>query len=239
MILGHASTPEGMRIYAIGDVHGCDDLLARVHAKIVEDVRARAPDDYRIIHIGDYVDRGPNSAGVVDRLMKLARDNPKVICLKGNHEAMMLEFLDDPAARGFLGNGGLETTRSYGVKLPWPKSMEPSAVRDELARAIPRDQLTFLSALKLSVRFGDYFFCHAGIRPQVALNKQREDDLLWIRYDFLDDRREHEAVIVHGHTPKDAPEVKPNRINIDTGAFVTGRLTCVVLDNSGYRFLES
>ena len=237
MILGSSSTPPGLRIYAIGDVHGCNGLLGTVHAKIVEDLHAKPAGDYRIVHVGDYVDRGPDSAGVVDRLMKLSRDNPKIVCLKGNHEAMMLEFLDDPRARGFLSNGGLETTRSYGVRLPFPSSLDPAAVRAEFARLIPREHLDFLQGLKLSVRFADYFLCHAGVRPQVALNRQSEEDLLWIRYDFLDDKREHEAVVVHGHTPKEEPEVKPNRINIDTGAFATGRLTCLVLEGKSYRFL--
>lgn len=226
-----------MRLYAIGDVHGCNGLLATVHAKIVEDMRANTPADYRIIHVGDYVDRGPDSAGVIDRLLKLNRDNPKIVCLKGNHEAMMMEFLDDPSAKGFLSNGGLETTRSYGVRLRFPSSLDPTAVRAEFARLIPREHLDFVDRLKLSVRLGDYFFCHAGVRPQVALNRQSEDDLLWIRYDFLDDRREHEAVVVHGHTPKEEPEVKGNRINIDTGAFATGRLTCLVLEGKTHRFL--
>lgn len=237
MILGNASTPPGMRVYAIGDVHGCNGLLGTAHGKIVEDLRARPVSDYRIVHVGDYVDRGPDSAGVVERLMKLSADNPKIVCLKGNHEAMMLEFLDDPRAKGFLNNGGLDTTRSYGVKLPWPNSLDAAAVRAEFAQVVSRDHLAFIQGLKLSFRFGDYFFCHAGIRPQVALNKQREDDLLWIRYDFLDDRREHEAVIIHGHTPREEPEVKPNRINIDTGAFATGRLTCLVLEGTTHRFL--
>jgi serine/threonine protein phosphatase 1 len=237
LILGNASTPPGTRVYAVGDVHGCNGLLGTAHGKIVEDLRARPVGDYRIVHVGDYVDRGPDSAGVVERLMKLSADNPKIICLKGNHEAMMLEFLDDSRAKGFLNNGGLDTTRSYGVKLPWPKSLDAAAVRAEFARIAPRDHLTFIQGLKLSFRFGDYFFCHAGVRPQVALNKQREDDLLWIRYDFLDDPREHEAVIVHGHTPREEPEVMPNRINIDTGAFATGRLTCLVLEGTSYRFL--
>ncbi|MCC6983365.1 MAG: serine/threonine protein phosphatase [Bauldia sp.] len=237
MILGNASTPPGLRIYAIGDVHGCNGLLGAVHAKIVDDMRARPVGDYRIVHVGDYVDRGPDSRGVVERLMKLSADNPKIVCLKGNHEAMMLEFLDDPRAKGFLNNGGLDTTRSYGVKLPFPSSLDPTAVRAEFVRVIPREHLDFIQRLKLSVRFGDYFFCHAGVRPQVALNRQTENDLLWIRYDFLDDTREHEAVIVHGHTPKEEPEVRPNRIDIDTGAFATGRLTCLVLEGTSHRFL--
>jgi serine/threonine protein phosphatase 1 len=226
-----------MRLYAVGDVHGCNRLLGAVHEAIAEDLEARPAADHRIIHVGDYVDRGPDSAGAVERLIKLAAENPKVVCLKGNHEAMLLEFLGDPRARGFLNNGGLDTIRSYGVRLPWPKSLEPEALRHELAATMPPEHLLFIQNLRLSARFGDYFFCHAGVRPKVPLAKQKEEDLLWIRYEFLDDPREHEAVIVHGHTPNEEPEMRRNRINIDTGAFATGRLTCLVLEGTTHWFL--
>lgn len=240
MFLGEARTPPGMRLYAIGDVHGCDDLLAEVHAAIEEELRRRPAETHRIVHVGDYVDRGPKSAAAVARLLRLTEKDARVICLSGNHEDTLIRFLDDPDdwAPTFLGYGGVATMESYGVDAERAYGAGGlEQLRDALASAMPAAHQAFLRNLKLSVRLGDYLFCHAGIRPGVPLDRQTPDDLRWIRGEFLDSGRDHGFVVVHGHTPAERPEVRRNRINIDTGAVFTGRLTCVVLEGTEYRFL--
>ena len=242
MHLGEARTPDGMRLYAIGDVHGCDGMLADMHQRIGEDLAARSVEDHRIIHIGDYGDRGSDSARVIARLVAMTAADRRVTCLKGNHDQMLLDFLDDPLGAGdvFLANGGDTTVASYGIAsggLPILRS-EYDALAAALGERMPATHRAFLDGLPYAVRFGDYFFCHAGIRPGVPLERQDPNDLIWIREPFLSDRRDHGAVVVHGHTPVARPEVKPNRINIDTGAVYGGPLTCVVLDGVGHRFLS-
>jgi serine/threonine protein phosphatase 1 len=236
MKLGAAATPPGMRLYAVGDVHGADHLLADVHRKIEADLSAAPPSTYRIIHLGDYVDRGPNTAGVVQRLVDLVEADPRVTCLAGNHEDVLLSFLEDPFEVGeaFLRFGGAETMRSYGMVAA---GTDLTALRDDFLTRIPPAHLAFWRKLPFSLPLGDYFFCHAGIRPGVPLDRQDNYDLMWIRRDFLDDDRDHGAVIIHGHTPGPAPDVRPNRINIDTKAYASGRLTCLVLEGRDYRFL--
>jgi serine/threonine protein phosphatase 1 len=229
-----------MRIFAIGDAHGCDDLLAEVHAGIADDLRRWPIGAHRIVHIGDYVDRGPNSAEVVARLLRLTEGDPNALCLSGNHEDALFRFLDDPEywAPTFLGYGGATTLQSYGVDADAASgSGGLTELRDRLSAAMPAAHQTFLRGLKLSARFGDFVFCHAGIRPGVPLEKQEADDLRWIRKEFLESSADHGFVVVHGHTPADQPEVRRNRINIDTGAVFAGRLTCVVLEGTEYRFL--
>jgi serine/threonine protein phosphatase 1 len=240
MFLGDATIPEGLRVYAIGDVHGCDDRLAEAHRKIADDLATRAVDDHRIIHLGDYVDRGPASDAVLARLARLSRDDPRIICLRGNHDQMMIDFLADPAAGGamWLMNGGDRTIANYGVTRGWRESNRALVeLRDRLARAVPADQIAFLENLDDSVRFGDFYFCHAGIRPGVALDAQSREDLTWIREEFLDDARDHGVVVVHGHTPQPRPEVRRNRINVDTGAVFGGPLTVVCLEGTSHDFM--
>jgi serine/threonine protein phosphatase 1 len=237
MLTGQARTPEGMRLYAIGDIHGCDGKLAGVHAAIAADLAARPSPDHRIIHIGDYGDRGPDSAGVIARLIGMAGD-PRVINLRGNHDQKWLDFLADPAgaAPAFLSFGGKATLKSYDVGT---RGQNYEGLGRQLAESMPSTHRAFLEGLRLSVQFGDYFFCHAGIRPGVALDAQTAEDLMWIREEFLLDRRDHGVVVVHGHTvtATQTPEVHPNRIAIDTGAVFDGPLTCVVLEGSDVRFL--
>jgi serine/threonine protein phosphatase 1 len=240
MHLGEARTPPGMRVYAIGDVHGRDDLLEEVHGQITADRAARPTPDCRIVHIGDYVDRGPDTADVIERLSLFQRADPSAVFLRGNHEEMLLEFLNDPAAGGlnFVSNGGLATMASYGVdvdRLYDKRDLVEAGQR--LVELMPAEHRAFVDALQLSTGIGDYFFCHAGVRPGVRLDRQSADDLTWIREPFLDYAGEFEAVIVHGHTPAPEPEVRSNRINIDTGAVFTGRLTCLVLEGTGFSFL--
>ena len=237
MRLGEATTPDGLRLYAIGDIHGCIGMLAEMHDKIAADLAARPPADHRIIHIGDYGDRGPDSAGVVARLAALTATDPRVLALRGNHDQMLIDFLADPDASApmLLGNGGKETLRSYGVKT---RGQNYASLAAQLAEKLPAADRAFLTGLRLTARFGDYLFVHAGIRPGVPLAAQAAADLIWIREPFLFDPRDHGVVVVHGHTPANPAEVMPNRINVDTGAVYGGPMTCAVLEGTDTRFLE-
>lgn len=242
MYLGKATAPEGLRLYAIGDIHGCDDLLADVHEWIAADLARDPPADHRIIHIGDYVDRGPDSAGVVERLVALGAADPRALFLRGNHDAYLLAFLDDPTVGSIYLDeniGGRETLRSYGVATARlglvPRGF--ATLSQEMGARLPAAHRAFLGNLHLSARFGDFLFVHAGIRPGVPLDAQDPEDLIWIRDEFLFDGRDHGFIVVHGHTIASAPEVMPNRINIDTGAVFGGPLTCLVLEGTDYRFL--
>jgi serine/threonine protein phosphatase 1 len=239
MRTGEAETPAGIRLYAIGDIHGCDDKLALLHQRIAADLAARPVPDHRIIHIGDYGDRGPNSAGVVERLLKMSGD-PRVVCLRGNHDQMWLDFIADPDVTGqmFLRFGGKETLRSYGIG---NRAKNYHQLAEMFAAALPETHRAFLRGLNSSVRFGDYFFAHAGVRPGVPLDQQSPQDLSWIRDEFLADTRDLGAVVVHGHTvtASMAPEIYPNRIAIDTGAVFGGPLTCAVLEGREVRFIAA
>ncbi len=240
MELGQARTPEGTRLYAIGDVHGMDDMLADAHRNIADDLAERPVVDWRLVHVGDYVDRGRASAGVIERLARFSADDPRVVCLMGNHDELMLGFLSEPMLCGptWLGNGAPATLASYGIAVPEGLDFDGLATLSaRLGSALPESHRDFLAGLRRSVQFGDFFFCHAGIRPGVALERQTDQDLVWIRDPFLSSDRAHGAVIVHGHTPVTAPEVRPNRIDIDTGAVYGGPLTVLALDGTGYRFL--
>jgi serine/threonine protein phosphatase 1 len=190
--------------------------------------------------LGDYVDRGPDSRGVLDRLVH----NPfptKYIALKGNHEELFEAFVHDPSvASQWRRLGGLETLHSYGVSVTAVmigKGFEEAS--SALRRAVPEEHLRFLGSLKLSMSVGEYFLCHAGVRPGIPLEHQAAEDLLWIRDEFLNSRKSFGKIVVHGHTPIASPEVLPNRINIDTGAFMTGRLTCLILEGASRRFLST
>jgi serine/threonine protein phosphatase 1 len=230
-----AVLPRGQRVYAIGDVHGCLDRLVALHEMIAEDLAERPSDRATLVHLGDYVDRGNDSAQVVDWLISgppVAVD--EIVNLMGNHEQMMLAAIADPepdAASQWLINGGADSLTSWGIG-----RMVPPA---EWASRIPRQHLIFLRDLAISHRVGPYMFVHAGIYPGVPLDKQSRFDMLWIREPFLQSREDHGAVIVHGHTPKREPIVLPNRIAIDTGAVLGGALTCVVLEQDKLGFLQS
>jgi len=230
--------PKGVRVYAIGDIHGRADLLDGVLERIDADLAESPIADPIQIFLGDYVDRGPESAAVVDRLIRRSVTH-KTRCLKGNHELYLMEFLENPEILRIWGQyGGLTTLLSYGL-LPsmnaGPKEQEDLSLA--LRRAMPKSHFTFLSGLPLSVTCGDFFFVHAGVRPGSALSRQREEDMLWIRDDFLESDELFEKVIVHGHTPSMEPQVRKNRINIDTGAYATGRLTCLRLERDEITFL--
>lgn len=241
MRLGEARVPIGLRLYAIGDVHGRDDLLGEVHAKITADLATYSCESYRIIHLGDYVDRGRESAAVIERLSRLSAADEKILCLRGNHEEMLLAFLSDPIANGalWLRNGGDETLSSYGINTKRWRDSNRQMIKfaTQFADALPGHHRDFLNALAYTARFGDFFFCHAGIRPGVSLETQEQLDLVWIREEFLDSNLDFGAVVVHGHTMTPEPEVLANRINIDTAAVLSGNLTCLVLEEDLHRFL--
>ncbi|MBW0003960.1 MAG: serine/threonine protein phosphatase [Hyphomicrobiales bacterium] len=223
--------PEGWRIYAIGDVHGRVDLLDEIFARIDENLARSSA--HRAVHVllGDYVDRGPSSREVLDRLVKRRRSH-HVICLKGNHESYLIDFLHNPSVlsdwRHF---GGLETLRSYGLDPSAnPNPREELKLARAFGAALPEAHKDVLRKLGASFTCGDFFFAHAGVKPGVPLAQQSENDLLWIRDDFLLSEQDFGKVVVHGHTPVLAPDIRPNRINIDTGAYATGRLTCLMIE---------
>jgi len=229
---------ENTRLYVVGDIHGRLDLLDRVIAAIHSDVEKRGPGALAVT-LGDYIDRGPASRGVLDRLIS----NPfptAYIALKGNHEALLESFLADPAVAGeyWRSLGGLETLHSYGVPVGGLMTKEKyEEAAERLRAAMPAEHMSFLQSLKTSHSHNKYFLCHAGVRPSVPLERQNDEDLLWIRDEFLNSKLDFGKIVVHGHTPVEEPEVLANRINIDTGAYATGQLTCVVLDDGGHRFL--
>jgi serine/threonine protein phosphatase 1 len=236
-------TPEGCRIYAVGDIHGHADLLDRMLGIIGKDLD-RYPPAGRVITVflGDYVDRGPASRDVIDRLIGLRERGEDVVLLKGNHEVLFEGFLkseNDDDDNYLCLNGGMATLSSYGVKSAGGGRAALDAMRHLALAAVPDEHKRFLASLSLSARFGDYFFVHAGVRPGVPLEEQSPDDLLWIRGEFLRHSGSFGAVVVHGHTPVDAPVRLPNRIGIDTGAFFTGRLTSAVLEGESVRFLST
>jgi len=233
-----ATTPERTRVYAIGDVHGRDDLLDEI-AGLIESDRKTAPAEVLTLFLGDYIDRGPHSAAVVERLASGRFPTP-FRALRGNHEAMLLRFLAEPSVLEFWRNyGGLETLHSYGVDVSAAmRGGGYGAARDAFSEALPAAHRAFLKATEFSAAVGDYFFCHAGVRPGTPLADQDEEDLLWIRDGFLSHERSFGKIVVHGHTPVASPEVRVNRINIDTGAFATSRLTCLALEGEDRRFLS-
>jgi len=230
--------PQGQILYAIGDIHGRADLLRRAHSAIDDDVAERcARDRATEVYLGDYVDRGPDSKGVLDLLIARSEIAP-IIALRGNHEIAMESFL-----RGLLPFeewrplGGLETIRSYGVDAR--SLLEKGPIQPvDFAREIPVSHLRFFSTLKLLWRIGRYCFVHAGLKPGIPIEQQSTDDLVWIREEFLNSAGDFGAIVVHGHSPVQAIEFLPNRINIDTGAYATNRLSVIRIDADGVSALE-
>ena len=230
-----ASLPPGQRVYAIGDVHGCLDRLEAIHALVAEDLEVRPTTGAVLVHLGDYVDRGPDSAGVVARLA--AGDplpNVPTVNLMGNHEHMMLAALatgETEMTELWLANGGADSLQSWQV----PRSAQPK----EWPSYLPMPHLMFLRDLALRHEVGGYLFVHAGIRPGIPLDRQSRHDLMWIREPFLSWNESFGSVVVHGHTPRHEPVVRPNRIGIDTGAVMGGMLTCVVLEADRLGFITA
>ena len=226
------------RAYVIGDIHGRLDCLDRMVEAISEDIGAHSACRCLTVTLGDYIDRGLNSRGVLERLTRNPFPIP-YIALKGNHEVMLETFLQDPAfASQWRQFGGLETLHSYGIPVkPLMVGKNYHEAAEALDRSIPPSHREFLVSLEVSLDLGRYFLCHAGIRPGIAFEQQTEVDLLWIRNEFLKYSKDFGKIVVHGHTPVDEPEILSNRINIDTGAFATGRLTCAVLEGPRPRFI--
>lgn len=220
-------------IYAIGDIHGRADLLDETFAAIDRD---RQPDGdlrYLEVYLGDYVDRGPDSAGVLRRLRARAAERPTRM-LMGNHESVLLQFIaGEMEAADWLDFGGVTTATSYGVD---PRNAD--GLRVGMAAAVPAQDLEFLGRLRSNFKYGPYVFVHAGLRPNVGLEQQSLEDMLWIRDKFLTFTGDFGFIVVHGHTPNDEPEFRANRINIDTGAFATHRLTCLRIDAVGAHILN-
>lgn len=229
-----ASLPPGRRIYAIGDIHGCARQLADLHGIIAGDLASRPIASALLLHIGDYVDRGADTAGVIARLVDgCPIPGMDMVNLMGNHESTMLDALSGERAAGtdWLFAGGKAALQSYGI--------DPGGARDRWAALIPQSHQDFLRNLILMHREGGYAFIHAGVRPGIPLEDQARDDLLRSRQPFLYSEADFGAVVVHGHTPVKTPVVRHNRIAIDTGAVFGGKLTCVVLEADTLGFLTA
>ena len=230
--------PDGICIYAIGDIHGRVDLLDDMLERIDADLAANPTSLGIEVFLGDYIDRGPASREVIDRLV--ARNGTyRTIFLKGNHETLLTGFAANPSVlKDWRRLGGFETLMSYGI-VPGnnPNASTQAKLASAFDLALPASHRNFFGQLNSSFMCGDYFFVHAGIRPGIPLPNQREEDLLWIRGDFLLCEEEYSKIIVHGHTPVPEPDIRPNRINIDTGAYATGRLTCLKLEDDRIDFI--
>ncbi len=233
----------GSVVYAVGDIHGRADLLDRLVDKIGADARTRPEPRKVLVYLGDYVDRGPDSRRTIDRLIAQGGDGFERVFLKGNHEDAMLRFLDDAAAGpSWMGFGGAATLSSYGVDAfaaPPDGTGRLEHIRARLRDNLPGEHRAFLEGLAPHHTEGGYFFAHAGVRPGVALDRQDPMDLMWIRDEFLDSREDFGKIVVHGHSIRPWPEVRPNRIGIDTGAFASGVLTSVVLSRAGRGFIQT
>lgn len=235
------SVPEGQRVYAVGDIHGRLDLLEQLLQEIQSDHTARGMADALVIFLGDLVDRGPDSRGVVERLMGY-RDEPlPTRFLMGNHEEVFLRALDgDAKALKFLIRiGGRATIQSYGIDQPAYQQMDFEELGIALRARVPQAHIDFLRGFEEWVEVGDYLFVHAGIRPGLDLRAQRASDLRWIRDDFLLHREDFGRMVVHGHSITEEAEVRSNRIGIDTGAFQSGRLTAIGLEGTQRWFLST
>jgi serine/threonine protein phosphatase 1 len=233
-VLAPGRLPRGRRVYAIGDIHGCLTELRLLHAAIATDLVVRPPVSAGLVYLGDYIDFGPDSAGV----LALLAEGPPIaglasITLMGDHERTALHALsgDGAAATDWLHTGGAATLASWGIAVDVP--------RGAWRASVPRAHLDFMEGLDLEHREGDYLFVHAGVRPDVRLDRQAEDDLLGIRQSFLASEQDFGAIVVHGHTASPTPTIKPNRIGIDTGAGCGGRLTCAVFEDDAVAFMAA
>lgn len=231
--------PPGARAYAIGDVHGRLDLLERMIAAIDRDRRESGRARDYLVLLGDVIDRGPDSRGVIEYLMDLRSTGLRTVFLMGNHEEMMLRVLgDEPeAVHQWLTYGGYEFAQSYGVEVGRLVSLLPLDAAELIRAAIPAAHLEFVEEFADSFTFGDYLFVHAGVRPGKSLEEQDTHDLRWIREEFLDDRSDHGCMVVHGHTISPQPEEMENRIGIDTGAYQTGLLTAIRIEGDQRRMI--
>jgi serine/threonine protein phosphatase 1 len=235
-----SAIPAGQRVYAIGDIHGRDDLFADLIARIDADSAARGEAEVTLVLLGDLIDRGPASPAVVDRAIAL-KNSRAVRVLKGNHEEAFLKALsgDEAAMQMLLRFGGDATLVSYGIPGIEVETLDTGSLLWKAASAVPEAHLAFMAEMEDKVAIGDYLFVHAGVRPGVALDKQVGADLRWIREDFLKASKHHGAMIVHGHSIVEEPELLPNRLGIDTGAYSSGRLTALGLEGEERWLLQT
>ncbi|HER26477.1 MAG TPA: serine/threonine protein phosphatase [Rhodospirillales bacterium] len=229
-------TEPGQRIYAIGDIHGCFDLHAHLLEKIVAHANGAADRDHHLVYLGDYIDRGADSKRLIETLIAPPPKGFQAHYLMGNHESMMLQFIDgDNDASMWLNNGGRQTLCAYcGDEVS-----DPELIHRDLLANLPPAHEDFLRSLKISHSSGDYLFVHAGVRPGVALENQSEQDIIWIRGLFLKSNKDFGKFVIHGHSIEPEPQIRKNRIGIDTGAWRTGVLTCLVLDGVEKNFLST
>lgn len=239
MILKNAQIRDGLRVYAIGDVHGCIKELRQMIEHIDSDQALFPSEQAKLIFLGDYVDRGPANRDVIEYLIELQSSERDIVFLRGNHDQKVLLFLKEPKRTGkdYLKWGGDATLRDYGIEINDYDTMQ--AAVDIFTKNFPKSHKRFFKSLEYSYQLDDYFFCHAGVRPETPLDEQSKHDLCWIRSEFLFHEEPFEKVIIHGHTIVDEPEVKSNRINVDTCCYDTGRLTAVVLEGKSHRFLQT
>jgi len=241
---GGRATPggkAGARAYAIGDIHGRLDLLDEMLVRIEADVAARPRRRTWVVFLGDFIDRGPDSAGVIERLRTWRPEHLRPVLLAGNHEEVFLSVLGGDARMlaNWLRFGGAECLASYGVDPDRIRRMDEEEAVAAICAKVPRAHREFLESLNDTFAFGDYLFVHAGIRPGVALDQQDRTDLRWIRDPFLSDAQDHGHVVVHGHTISRAVEERSNRIGIDTGAYRTGVLTALAIEEGERWYLAT
>lgn len=229
--------PEGVRIYAVGDLHGCADLLSGAFDVIDADLARSRPGRCIEVFLGDYIDRGPDTRLTLDLLIERRRLRETVF-VRGNHESILTSFLDEPRFLASWGQlGGLATLASYGLAMSADDlTRREQDIRNAFAAALPSTHNEFLIGLVPSFTCGDFFFTHAGVRPGVSLGNQSEHDLMWIREPFLSSERSFGKMVVHGHTPVREPDVRSSRINIDTGAYATGKLTVLAIEDDRLEF---
>ena len=231
--------PEATRVYAIGDIHGRADLLHAMQAMILAD-SVGGPRRQVVVYLGDYIDRGQDSFGVIDTLVNAPLPGFESVHLRGNHEDFLLSFVETgEQGENWFFNGGITTMKSYGVTAKGAAGRNTAILRENLIDAMPANHLSFFKGLTLTHTEGDYLFVHAGIRPGVPLSHQKPEDLMWIRTPFLHAEGGFGHVVVHGHTPDFEPVVRENRIGVDTLAYRSGCLTCLVLEGEHRRFLQT
>ena len=237
---GPSGPPHG-RAYAIGDIHGRLDLLKDLLDQVERDNAARRPAKTWLIFLGDFVDRGPDSRGVIELLQSRPPGFARPVFIKGNHEEFFLRVLEgeEDTVVDWLTYGGYQCCESYGVSQGWTLNATAQEIVDRLRASVPKSHRDFLEHLADSFQFGDYLFVHAGIRPGVPLHSQSSKDLRWIREGFLEDRTDHGVVVVHGHTIVETPEEHPNRIALDTGAYRSGVLTALGLEGRERWFISA
>ncbi len=242
---------DNTRIYAVGDIHGRVDLLREIQALILDDAKTASAHGAALggrkilVYLGDYIDRGPSSMEVLDHLISTDKTNEELgfesVYLKGNHEDYFLRFMaSGELGKAWMNNGGAALLNNFGLELSANSSPEEFVeTASLLRRMLSPDHRCFLMGLQTYFEYHEYYFVHAGIRPGVSLQNQRIQDMLWIRDDFMNSNIDFGKIIVHGHTIGDAPEIMANRISIDTGAYLSNRLTCVVIENEHVRFLQT